>query len=124
MRSPIAGRVASRDGYVAKGGVAALREMLLPVEAAHEYHRWSDDCTTALVREALRDMALNGPVSVETQDASVQYGVTIGLNLAVQLLTDPSLVYPELFTGAVAAQPHALGQPDYATGTDSLLDGR
>lgn len=124
MTSPLAQRTAARSGYVADGGVAALREMLLPVAAAAEFADWSKERMTSLVRGALRDMALNGPVSVDVHDAAVQYGVTVGLNLAVQLLTDPSLVYPELFTGFTASAPKPLGQPDYATGAGSLLDNR
>lgn len=124
MTSPTAQRTAGRSGYVAKGGTVALREMFLPVASAAEFAKWSEDRTTSLVRDALRDMALNGPLSVDAHDAAVQYGVTVGLNLAVQLMTDPSLVYPELFTGVAASALKPLGQPDYATGAGSLLDNR
>lgn len=123
MTTPAAVRVAGaqKDGYVATGGVTALRRMLLPAAAASEFRKWSEDRITVLVRDALRDMALNGPTHVAAQDAAVQYGVTAGLALALQLVTDPSLVYPELFTGVVARQP-ASPVPDYGTSIGDMLD--
>lgn len=112
---------AQQDGYVATGGVSALRRMLLPVAAASEFNEWSKSRMTTLVRDALRDLALNGPVHVSADDATVQYGVTCGLNLALQLVTDPSLVYPELFTGVTGKPVQGL-VPDFGTSIEDMLD--
>lgn len=124
MTTPAVARVAAGqvDGYVATGGVSALRRMMLPVAAASEFRQWADQRTTVLVRDALRDLALNGPVHVAAPDAAVQYGVTVGLNLALQLMTDPSLVYPELFTG-VSARQQAAPEPSFTTSINDVLDG-
>lgn len=123
MTTPAAARVAAgqRDGYVAQGGVSALRAMLLDTKAATEFKEWSEQRMTRLVRDALRDLALSGPLHVGSSDVAMQYGVTSGLALALQLVTDPSLVYPELFTG-VSAKPKPVPAPDYGTSISDLLD--
>ena len=123
MTTPAVQRVAGaqQDGYVAAGGVTALRRMMLPKAAASEFEEWSRGRVTCLVRDALRDLALNGPAHVGATDASVQYGMTVGLNLALQLVTDPSIVYPELFTGVMQRTAPA-PSPDYSTSIESVLD--
>ena len=41
---------------------------------------------------------------LQTQDVAVQYGLTLGLSLAADLMDDPALVLPGMF-GTKAGQP-------------------
>ena len=124
MVTPATVRVAGGpgDGYVATSGVSVLRRMFASVESASEFEQWSKERTTMLVRDALRDLALNGPAHVDAEGAAVQYGVSVGLNLALQLVTDPSLVYPELFTGVSRTRASAPIRPDFSTSIEDMLD--
>ena len=77
---------------------------------------------TKLVLSAVRDLAVNGPLSLDVKETAVQYGVTSGLNLAAQLMDDPSVVFPELFTG-IGSSPKRLPEENYETSVQDMLAG-
>lgn len=110
------------DGYNVPSGVTAFRERFVPLDSALTFKEWSELPVTRLVRGALQSLVLSGPTSVASSDAAVQYGVTSGLTLALQLLTDPSIVYPELFTGVVKPEARAPLEPTYSTSAHDALD--
>lgn len=103
-------------------GVLALRRTLSRADMLDAFRKWSEEPMTRLVLSAVRDLATNGPVHLDAKEIAVQYGVTSGLNLAAQLIDDPSVVYPELFTGV---QTSSIGLPteNYETSAESILNG-
>jgi len=124
MPTPVADRVMRADnagGYLTSSGVARLRKMLRDESRAAEFHDWACSPFGAAVTSAIRDLALNGPHEAEAKDVAVQYGISLGLNLAAMLLSDPSSVYPEVFTNATgqAAVPQS---PDYSVSPQEALD--
>jgi hypothetical protein len=103
------------DGYITPSGASRLRERFLPVESAKVFSDWAELPVTRLVRETLQTLVISGPPGLSAADAAVQHGVTSGLSLALQLMTDPSIVYPELFTGVARTKPRGVPEPDYST---------
>ena len=103
-------------------GVLALRRTLSRAEMLDAFRKWAEDPMTKLVLSAVRDLATNGPLSFDVKETAVQYGVTSGLNLAAQLMDDPSVVYPELFTG-IDSSSMRLPEENYETSTDEMLTG-
>lgn len=119
MDSPARQRLAqvSPDGYIAQSGVASFRRRLVDPASAEEFHAWAENPLTVLLRSALQDLVVNGPLGMANPptDVAVQYGFTSGLSLALQLITDPSIVFPEVFRGrAASAKP----MPDQTFDTD------
>lgn len=100
-QSPVDQRLASQspDGILVPSGVATFRRRLADPSAMEPYFNWTNLQETKLVRDALRDLALHGPVGMANppQDTLIQYGMSLGLQLAEQLISDPSLVFPEAF---------------------------
>lgn len=93
-------RAVSTDGFggaLRVTGVADLRRTLGSAETARSYADWAGNAFTKLVRRALRDLALNG-FDPAPKDAAIAYGMTLGLQLAAQLMEDPSAVYPDVFS--------------------------
>lgn len=103
-------------------GALALRRALRPASTLDSFRRWADDPMTKLVLSAVRDLAVNGPASLDMEGAAAQHGVTSGLCLAAQLMDDPSVVYPELFTGIESSLPRA-PEENYETSVGDMLDG-
>lgn len=100
MASPLAQRVdpVHPGGGIAVSGVAELRRSFPNPESAKAYSEWANHPITKLVRSALMDMALNGrPLDPDPGSPAVQYGVTLGLGAAAQMLEDASLVIPGMF---------------------------
>lgn len=107
-------------GVIAKSPVDQLTATLRNEASAAEYNGWSSAPFGRLTITALRHMALHGPARCEGDSVAVQYGITLGLSLAADLLADPSSVLPGLFesltTGADAFAPV------YSTSPDEVLD--
>lgn len=93
------------DGVIAQSGVSAFRRRYLDPSTAEKFFGWTNLAETKLAKDVLRDLALHGPVGMANppQDTLVQYGMTLGLQLALQILDDPSLVFPEVFRGQTKA---------------------
>lgn len=123
MTAPAAVRV-PRSGHeglaTPASGVLALRRALSRTEMLDTFRKWADDPMTKLVLSAVRDLAVNGPLSLDVQEMAAQYGVTSGLNLAAQLMDDPSVVFPELFTG-IDSSPGVLPEENYGTPVADIL---
>lgn len=107
-QNPVDQRLASQtpDGIIVPSGVATFRRRLADPASAEPYFNWSNQTETKLVRDALRDLALHGPVGMANPptDTLIQYGMSLGLQLAEQLISDPSLVFPEAFRGRAPQQ--------------------
>lgn len=102
MATPVLDRLSgARAGGRRASGLAALRAQFNAAESEKAFAEWAKHPVTALVRRALNDMALNGPVALATPESyAVQHGMTVGLGLAAQMLEDPSTVFPDMFSGA------------------------
>ena len=119
IRVPVSGH----EGLAAPAsGVLALRRHLSRAETLDTFRKWADDPMTKLVLSAVRDLAVNGPLSLDVKETAVRYGVTSGLNLAAQLMDDPSVVFPELFTGIDSAS-RRLPEENYETSVQDMLAG-
>jgi hypothetical protein len=114
--SPASQRIAAApsDGVLAPAGVATFRRRYLEPNTMERFHDWANQEETKLAVKAIQDLALNGPVGMNQQPEgyAVQYGMTIGLQLAAQILIDPSVIFPEVFRGGVRA-PVPTPTPDY-----------
>ncbi len=115
----------SGSGALVDSGVDRLRRYLNSAGAAETFAKWANEPMTAYMRAALQSLAATGPVHLDVNETAVQYGITIGLSLAAQLVTDPSAVYPELFTGVSAETVSVhLPDPDYGTAIEDVLDNK
>lgn len=126
MTTPAAVRVpgAGHEGLATPAsGVVALRRALSAQGSLDSFRRWANDPMTRLVLSAIRDLSVFGPPGVDESGIAVQYGMTAGLNLAAQLIDDPSVVYPELFTG-VMSEGVRIPDENYTTSVGVLLDGQ
>lgn len=106
------------DGAVVLSGVAALRRALAGHASA--FADWRREPMTRVVLRALQGFLLHPPAGVQPADALVQYGVSQGLLLALQLMVDPSLIWPGVF-GEGATQEAGLPEMDFETSLDEVL---
>ena len=97
--SPVDARLAAtrHRGAFGLGGVDALREFYSPAAMASAHYEWRTLPITMKMLRALRDLAMSCPPVVSPNDASVQYGISMGLSMAANLLDDPALVVKGLF---------------------------
>ena len=104
MSTPVIDRVSAvQAGGCRASGLPALRAQFNSADSEKSYDEWAKHPVTGLVRKALYDMAINGPASMQSSESyAVQYGMTLGLGLAAQLLDDPSVVFPDIFSGKPA----------------------
>ena len=125
MAEPLAARLAAKNpgGVLGPSGVAKFRKLFNPANSAEVFHNWAEHPITAAVAGAVRDLALHSPVAEvgDPENHLIQYGIGVGLSLAAQLLTDPSSVYPEMFTGTEEASG-AVKLPDMTFSTDPFDD--
>lgn len=106
MDAPAKIRLASAvpDGILVPSGVATFRRRFSDPATAEMFTNWNEQQITQLVLKVLQDLSVNGPIGMAAQPegVAVQYGFTAGLNFAVQLMTDPSIIFPEVFRGQAA----------------------
>ena len=122
--SPVRDRVSVQapEGVIRSSGVPAFRKRYSDPSSAEPFFVWSNQMETKLAADALRDLSLNGPLGMQNppQDALIQYGMSLGLALAAQLLSDPTLVFPELFRGRPAAMPESV-DADYSASPETTI---
>lgn len=106
------------DGAIVSSGAAALRQALSGNVSA--FAEWRRLPMTRAVLRALHGFLLHPPAGLLPNDALVQYGVTQGLLLATQLVTDPSLVWPDVFGGGTAGRGD-MPEMDFETSLDEVL---
>lgn len=99
MADPVGDRVAAsgRVGAFGIGGVEDLRRFYRPAAMAAAHYDWRTLPVSVKMIRALRDLALSLPHTAAPADTAVQYGMTLGLTLAANLLDDPALVLRGLF---------------------------
>lgn len=106
--TPVETRVsaAGRVGHFGVGGLEDLKRFLTPSQMASVQYDWRTLPITVKVIRALRDLASSHPAmpALSTQDVAVQYGITLGLSLAADLMDDPALVIPGLFGAQIPSE--------------------
>ena len=98
-------------GVIRKDPVLRLAEMFGPEGDREKFLRWASDETTRAMRAVLRDLAVNVPAPLASADVHVQYGVTSGIQLALRILEDPTILFSQLFQPEAGEPPEA----DYTT---------
>lgn len=106
------------DGAIAQSGVAALRAALAGNASA--FAEWRREAMTRAVLRAMQGFLMHPPAGLQPTDALVQYGVSQGVLLAVQLMTDPSVIWPGIF-GDGASAGAKLPEMDFETSLDEVL---
>ena len=126
MPDPVSARMSAqpRPGRIVRGGLNELKLALFSREGADAFGTWSGQGLTKLFVSALRDIALNPPRSPSEDQIAVQYGMTLGLSLAAQLIEDPSVVIPgALGTGTMPLSDAPEGAQPPEEKFDTPADG-
>lgn len=97
--------------------VGDLLGKFAPSESRAAYAEWTEQPLTRLVAAAISEMALCGPM--RAQEPLVQYGITLGLGIAAQLLRSPEALFPSMFSGA-SGVPGAQPPETYGTAPDQV----
>lgn len=99
METPVDQRVGAAErspsGHIAPSGIAALKLALNG--NASGFADWRRQVMTRKVLAALQDAAIHIPADLTPEDRMVQYGMTQGLMFAMQLVADPSSIWPGVF---------------------------
>lgn len=125
MESPVDQRLAavagSPSGHLAPSGVQAYRNALDGNASA--FADWRRHPMTKKLLGAMQDIVLHSPAELATEDRLVQYGVTSGLTLALQLVADPSSVWPGVFGKNTNEQTRVeMPMMDFSTTLDDMID--
>ena len=129
MATPIEDRVnaaqATPTGYIVPSGVAAFKASLRGPDAGAAFMGWRGQLFTKALYRALQDMIDHAPREASHNDLLVQHGITLGLTLASQLITDPSVIWPDVFGPGMTVDEKQETKPseDFTTSPDDLLDG-
>jgi hypothetical protein len=129
--TPEKARVRARSNASFNPAIAALRKTLSSGKDAEVgYREWRRNPYTRGFVRALAELADTPPPSFEEgADANhvlVQYGMTSGLSLALKLLTQPSRVFPEAFSGDIDYDAYADGDiygEGYVDSQDDVISG-
>lgn len=109
--------VAAVEPLASDDGLTALVKMLRPMEAKAIHREWKENPLTKAMLGALRAMALHHPPMLDQAELAAQYGVTMGLVSALQLLDDPASMVPVFIVPAEgsAAAEDVDEQAEYTT---------
>lgn len=99
-------------GYIEPSGLSALVDALGRPGVSSSFHTWAGQGMTRLIAGAIRDLILNQPLGLSEQDVHVQYGITQGLEMAYQLISDPSVLLPGVFGQGTSPGTPAVSVPE------------
>ncbi len=107
--------------YATRGGVlksnpvndAAVRWG--PDGDVNKLKEWLADETTRQIIDLLRELAFNPPSGLVSMDKLENYGLTSGLQLAVRVVEDPTILFTHAFDKA-APERTASPEADYTRG--------
>lgn len=128
MTSPVAVRIdatqSTPTGYIVPSGIKVFKDSLRGPDAATAFLDWRKQRFTKNLYLALQDMIIHQPREAQHESLLVQHGITLGLTLAAQLVTDPSVLWPEVFgPGMTMKDPEPAELPEeFATSVDDVLD--
>ena len=107
-------------------GVNAFRAAFVQEASAKAYSDWVNHPVTKLFRGAVQDLLVNGPShGVGSDSIPVHYGMTLAFSVVAQLLDNPGLVVPGMFSlkdGQTAPVPLSDIPDDYGTSIEEELD--
>ena len=119
MTDPVSDRVSAAMAASGTPVGTFVREFGFAASRA-SFDEWARHPVTVKVSEALAEMALRAPSFVPAQDASVQYGITLGLAMARQMMAAPETVLPGLFRTEEQIRPLA---ETFSVSPDDLIGG-
>lgn len=124
METPIDQRVSSAEsspsGFLSPSGVLSLKQVLSGNPSG--FAQWASNPMTVKVRGALQDLVLHPPTGFDANDRMVQYGLTQGLLIALQVMTDPSMVWPGVFgKGTNENVARVMPPMDFGTSIDDAI---
>lgn len=113
--------LASPSGYIAPSGTQLLKNALN--NNSSDFLNWRREPFTKRILVALQDALVHMPAELSTEDRLVQYGVTQGIAYAMQMIADPSLLWPGVF-GQNTNEPSGVTLPvmDYDTSIDDMFN--
>lgn len=95
--------------------LAEIQQCFAAPESRSAFNEWRSQPLTLMFVDAIRELGVNPPAAyLETDSIPVQYGVSSGLALAAGVLDDPSVLFPNLFTGATPGAQATMLETDYA----------
>lgn len=124
-RSPADKRVgaveSSPSGHIVPSGVSSFKKVL--ENNASGFADWRRHPITRKVCGALQDMVMHNPPECASDDLLVQYGVTQGLTIALQMIADPSVIWPGVFGKDTneAGGSYDLPLMDFDTSIDDVI---
>lgn len=128
MASPVAVRIDATQntptGYIVPSGVKVFKDCLRGPDAATAFLDWRKQRFTKNLYLALQDMIIHQPREAQHDSLLVQHGITLGLTLAAQLVTDPSVLWPDVFGPGMTVKesdPTVLPE-EFSTSVDDALD--
>jgi len=96
--------------------LAALLEAFETEDSYAQFIAWKKQEVSQLFIQALQGMAVTNPIVSSEQDAAIQYGITLGLDLARTVLEDPALIFQACFSKTENEEPEIPGiESDYNT---------
>lgn len=124
MATPIEERLtaaaASPEGFLTPSGVAELQRVLKG--RTTEFAQWAQNPMTVKVRKALQDLVLHPPMHLSCEDHHIQYGLSQGLLIALQLVSDPSMLWPGVFGANTNERNDSVPPPmDFSTSLDEEI---
>ena len=123
MSTPVVERLAAAEstptGYIARSGIESYRTALRGNASA--FAKWRMNPMTKLVLGALQDAMLHGPSVVEPSNVQVQYGMSQGIAYAMQLVADPSVLWPGVFGSGPGDAPAVTPVMDFDTPLDDVF---
>lgn len=128
MNSPIDVRTSAAlntpTGYIVPSGLRAFKESLSGPKALAAFNDWRSEHFTKKLFLALQDMILHQPVETRHENILIQLGVTQGLTLAAQLVSDPSVLWPSVYGEGQRVDGDGVvpARADYSTSVDKVLD--
>ena len=86
-----------------------------PEGDVEKLREWMADETTQQMVALIKELTFNPPPGIVSPDKLENYGMTTGIQLAVRVLEDPTILFADKFVAKNAGET-ALPDADYATG--------
>jgi hypothetical protein len=124
--TPIQERLARREDLRVNPAIGLLKKYLSSGKTAEDgFYQWLKLPMTQLFLGAVGELSDFPPMPtapIDTNYVLIQYGMTQGLELAYRLLSNPSRVYPEVFSGKQPVSQEPL-RDSYKGSVDEAIDG-
>lgn len=112
MQNRILGAFSAPYGVMRSNPIIEAAMLWGPDGDTADLREWLADPTTKRMIALVQELAVNPPTTHVGADKIENYGLTSGLQLAVQVLSDPTMLFPLVF--AISEQT-ALPATDYST---------